>query len=357
MPIIESTERFPLPSRIATRGLILLLIAFCFAAGGCSGWTQAAATGPAVRGLAMAYDTVQQQVMFFGGTTSMGAGGEIAQTWVWNGTAWTQKFPAHSPGPRYKAALASDSVRHRVVLFGGVDGNVELNDTWEWDGNDWTQMHPAHSPPARHHHAMAYDVNHQVVVMFGGYHDPDPADRDDLADTWTWNGTDWTQQMPTNSPPKRDGHAMAYDANIGKAVLFGGAQDVNTLVYLNDTWEWDGMNWTQVNNGSDALGPKVRGNATLAYDDVRQQVILFGGFNFTGTTLTYFNDTFAWNDTLKSWTPLVPATGLLQPTFVGRNEHGMAYDAKTGRKRMVMFGGYTGDPAVLQLDTWERVSP
>ena len=39
----------------------------------------------------------------------------------------------------------------KVVLFGGSpsgQGDV-VGDTWVWDGTQWTEEHPAHSPPAR----------------------------------------------------------------------------------------------------------------------------------------------------------------------------------------------------------------
>ena len=40
-------------------------------------------------------------------------------------------------------------VNQKLVLFGGYDGVNQLADTWSWDGNDWTQVTPVHSPPKR----------------------------------------------------------------------------------------------------------------------------------------------------------------------------------------------------------------
>jgi hypothetical protein len=292
----------------------------------------------------MAYDPAQGQVMFFGGE-ALAAGTELGQTWEWSGSAWIQKFPANHPGPLFKPALACDSSRQRVVLFGGIDGSNESSQTWEWDGTNWSQMNPEHSPPSRHHHAMAYDSKRKVVVLFGGYTSLDPAtgQRDDLADTWEWNGADWTQMHPAHSPQRRDGHAMAYDENRDRIVLFGGAQDVSTLAYYQDTWEWDGTDWTVV---PVACPPPARGGATLAYDQAKQKVLMFGGY--TSQPLLYFNDTYAWDGTV--WQKLKQCIG---PSPVGRSDHAMAYDLH--RQRMVMFGGFTGDsPAVLLGDTWER---
>ena len=60
------------------------------------------------------------------------------------------------------------------------------------------------------------------------------------ADTWTWDGTTWTQQSPATSPPARAGATMEYFD--GQVVLFGG---YNGTSYLNDTWTWDGTTWTE----------------------------------------------------------------------------------------------------------------
>lgn len=63
--------------------------------------------------------------------------------------------------------MAYDSLRGRVVLFGGAITNGALGDTWEWDGTDWTQMATS-GPSRRYGHALAYDSRRQRVVLFGG---------------------------------------------------------------------------------------------------------------------------------------------------------------------------------------------
>ena len=60
----------------------------------------------------------------------------------------------------------------------------------------WTQQHPAVHPPARAGAAMAYDAATGTAVLFGGNN---PGGQ--LGDTWTWDGTTWTQQAPVPSPP------------------------------------------------------------------------------------------------------------------------------------------------------------
>ena len=55
---------------------------------------------------------------------------------------------------------------------------MKLDDTWTWDGTTWTQQHPATSPSARTFASMAYDPATSTAVLFGG--------KGTLADTWTW---------------------------------------------------------------------------------------------------------------------------------------------------------------------------
>jgi hypothetical protein len=149
---------------------------------------------------------------------------------------------AHAPAGVALQAMAYDAAEHDVVLFGGYDGECCLHgDTWTWDGTDWTQRSPAHAPSARYMPTMAYDTSKQRIVLFGGL------DNQDFGDTWTWDGTDWTLRSPAHSPAARHGHAMSADA-AGGVVLFGGA--VLGPTRLGDTWEWNGADWTQRPGGS-----------------------------------------------------------------------------------------------------------
>jgi hypothetical protein len=75
---------------------------------------------------------------------------------------WTQRQDV-GPSKRAGHAMAYDSARARVVLFGGAD----LRDTWEWDGQIWIQVSNI-GPSPRVNHAMAYDAARQRMVLFGG---------------------------------------------------------------------------------------------------------------------------------------------------------------------------------------------
>ena len=75
----------------------------------------------------------------------------------------------------------------RVVVYGGTTGSFILDDTWEWDGNDWNKRYSPANPPQRRDHAMALDSSRSRVVMFGGR----KGWPNDLNDTWEWDGATW----------------------------------------------------------------------------------------------------------------------------------------------------------------------
>jgi hypothetical protein len=241
-------------------------------------WTKKSpVTSPTARlGHAMAYDSVHQQVVLFGGSVN---GTVAADTWVWDGTNWTLKTPASSPTARDYHAMAYDSTREQVVLFGGSDGNISDNpygDTWVWDGTTWTEKSTS-GPPGRYAEAMAYDVLHSQVVLFGGLTHNSYAN-----DTWVWNGTNWTQKSPATSPAARVATSMVDDVVHGEVVLYGGF--CNGCGDYGDTWLWNGTNWTQELT---TPNPPARQLPAMAFDIAHQQAVLFGGFTYTGLNDTW----------------------------------------------------------------------
>src|SRR5262249_6647649 len=90
--------------------------------------------------------------------------------------------------------------------------------------------------------AMAFDSARKRLVVFGGMYEVPAAERRPRVnpvrgDTWKWDGEKW-EQVATDGPSARCVNAMVYDAKRKKIVMFGG-EDTN-LNSLGDTWEWDG---------------------------------------------------------------------------------------------------------------------
>jgi hypothetical protein len=217
-------------------------------------------------------------------------------------------------------------------MFGGVHLNATLGQTWEWDGRVWRELQPSQSPSPRSLASMAYDAARRRMVLFGGY---DSGTSTIRGDTWEWDGVNWTQRSPVTSPPPRSSNAFAFDAQRGRCVLFGG---LDATGLLNDTWEWDGSTWLQ-RTPTNAPSPRLRPG--MAYDSDRAMCVLFGGATQVGGS---FTDTWEWDG--NDWLLRSPAMAPL-----GRTDHGMAYD--TARRRVVLTGGFRNGSPTWFIDTWE----
>jgi len=297
-----------------------------------STWTEAATTGPSADTLvAMAYDQATSSDVLF---TASG------QTWTWNGTAWAQQSPLHAPSPRVRASIGYDVAHGTVVLFGGCPQTpctTYLDDTWTWNGTDWTQQAPTLSPPARGGAAMAWDNAAGRLMLFGGYMGFGVF----FGDTWAWSGTTWTE-LTANfvtvaaGPSPRAFAQMADDEANNSVVLFGGG-DVNGA--LGDTWVWDDSSLPGAEPGhwtlkSPQTSPPARAQGGMAYSPAAGAPVLFGGLDTTS-----FGDTWTWDgaDWVQQSTTGQPAVRSGQAMATGPNG-----DA-------VMFGGAA---ATLLGDTW-----
>jgi uncharacterized protein YegP (UPF0339 family) len=296
-------------------------------------WRQQLSTPhPSVRhGHAMAFDSARGVVVLFGGHNDVG---HLSDTWEYDGEQWQQLSPGNRPSSRSDHAMVYDSARQVVVLFGGSDNYVNFSETWEWNGTNWTQRNPANNPWERCQHVMAYDSAREVTVLFGGWSD---SNHSRLDDTWEYDGVNWAQRTPVNHPLGRWA-AMTYDAARAVVVLFGG--DCGSGCFSGETWEWDGGDWVLQ---TPANHPLARYGHSMAYDSQRALIILFGGYAASGLSL---NDTWEYDG--ANWVQQSPSI-----TPVSRLWHAMAYDAAQGET--ILFGGF--DDVSNMEDTWEYGAP
>jgi uncharacterized protein (TIGR03437 family) len=307
---------------------------------------------PARYGGAMAYDSMHSQTVMFGGNgigqvTMGGLFPYLNDTWLWNGSDWSEATPQAAPAPRSSHAMAYASGLSQLVLFGGVvNSNVGLaRDTWVWNGSNWIEQVSSLGPSERYGHTMAYDSAHNQVVLFGGEGPVEFNECLAFGDTWLWDGAEWSQATPQTSPPARAGHGMAYDSAHGQVVVFGGVGcsgfgDQIMSVVLNDTWVWDGSNWTQA---SPHNAPSPRDSFVMAFDATHGQVVLFGGVGASGV-FDMTNDTWIWDG--SNWTQDSPQT-----SPPAREEYAMSYDST--HSQIVLFGGQLNTSGLpLASDTW-----
>lgn len=255
---------------------------------------------------------------------------------------------AGNPSPRTQARMAWDTPNNVGVLFGGIgpfDGATSLQhdsaETWLWNGSRWLQRFPVTTPPQRAVHSMIYDTTRNRVVMFGGRQSAAEREEDPiyLNDTWVYEDENWKRLDSTENPPVRQFGAMAYDRVRDKVVLYGGnvlAADGVTFTPHDDTWELAGDQWTSVSSD----GPDVA-KPILAYDPTNNQVIM-AGLNATGTaTVMYRYDAAG-----HAWVAITPTA---MPTCV--NDGHMVYREHTGR--LTFFGGICALDTPAPEEVWE----
>jgi len=217
--------------------------------------------------------------------------------WEWDGTTWSEVTADVKPPARMDAGLAYDPARKSLILFGGQNTYSSYyasvyNDTWEWNSTTrkWTQLFPTTMPDARFGHGMVTDTVRNKILLFGGmtqnnsyygypytgiYQDPL------RNDVWEWDGTKstWTNRTPpatSSSPTTREFPVLAYDEGRQKMFLFDGT---SYTMYPGGTsssafWEWDptSTGWVSHDSG-DYLDYNT--SVYVAYDSVRRREVFY----------------------------------------------------------------------------------
>ena len=311
---------------------------------------------PPRRAAVGAFDIERQHFVVFGGASNAdGLFGSTIRLPSAPDDELVDLVPAPtSPGAALRAAMAYDSWRGEIVMFGG-DNIGTLDQTWLWDGSSWRQADPESVPEGRTEAAMTFDGSRGVVVMFGGKKVNGQA----LGDTWEWDGLEWHNIVESDA---RWGAAMAYDPLSHQVVRYGGN---NNGVVQQDTWIYDGANWSLVADGGPSSygGPMVstptgvllfQAGQTVSFDGATWVGEDDGGAAPAGTVaMSYdlatgravvFGDADTWELLDRRWTFPSPRNA---PDV--RRSHAMAYDPRS--RRTFMSGG-SQNGGIYFDETW-----
>ena len=197
---------------------------------------------------AIAFDPATDQLLMFGGLRQSSSGpSESGQTYAWDDVqhAWDLLSPAVSPSPRFGASLVFDAGLDELVLYGGRNSETgDLTDTFTWDGSVWTQVPTLTAPSAREFPTTAWDSISGDVLLFGGR----GSNGGLLNDTWSFDGADWRQLNPAHRPPPTSEATASALGGLNGIIVYGGVVDASGLVSStksNATYLWDGADWTQ----------------------------------------------------------------------------------------------------------------
>jgi hypothetical protein len=260
------------------------------------------AVAPAVIYQQVIYDSHAQKLISFGPET----------TRVYNVATrtWEKTNPAQEPPLfRFWYDLAYDSQSERIILFGGNGDLMQLQDTWayDYDTNTWTAMTPAASPKGRWGHAMAYDAESDRVILWGASEIGRlPMSEEEKETVWAYDyeTNTWTAIESTGGPSYRGYHTMVYHPGTDRIILFGGHSqgDVN---FSDETWAYDynSNTWTQL---TPATHPSGRRLHSMVYDEAADKMVLFGGIAGNWLKEEINDELWIFDPVLDEWNQVTP---------------------------------------------------
>jgi hypothetical protein len=304
--------------------------------------------GPSARAYhAMAYNPTTGKTYVFGGVDPMWKSGGLADLWEWDGSQWAQVAEDKGPTPRLDAALAYDPARKSLILFGGTSwtGMAIPNETWEWNSTtrQWTQLAASGTPNVRWGHAMVADTVRNRILLFGGSNGVGVGPND----LWEWDGATltWTNRTPViaaTAPLGRNYPVMSFDETRAKLVLYDGSRSPASASQSTSAfWDFDVVTagWS-LRDPNDSL--PGTSNAYVVYDSARRRHVFFTDATVNGVVQTWELDTVSATWYVRS----------LGTTPGSRFRSAMVYDS--ARRRAVLFGGtLTSAPGGTADDTWE----
>ncbi len=325
------------------------------------GWVKGPTSGtPPSIDAAFGSDPAKGYSLIFGGyrnttppclpATACPSGG----TYAFNNGTWTNATPSvisstNTPSGRFGAAMTFDVALSAFVLFGGANAmpsglnNPALGDTWLFfpSNQTWTQtcrtcVSGTNAPPARWDAGVAYEPSARAVVVFGGAATTSGTEFQ-RSDTWSFNGTAWTNLTGASAPAGRSSPSMAWDGQTQSIVLFGGFPVGSPT---DKTWAFASGNWSQLNP---TVAPSARAGAPAVTDPVNGSITIFGGCTTDPCSSGSINET--WSFTNGAWYQLAPIS---HPAPSAR-DHEAAFEVDAPEEIVVFGGDVGGAPG---NDTW-----
>lgn len=207
------------------------------------------------------------------------------ETWAFDleTASWKEAQPEEQPteelslGIMFGAPMAYDEESDRLILFGGGAPHKLFSETWAYDYNTdtWEQMHPDTSPSPRAMHALAYDAESDRVILWGGF---TATDEDDIR-IWAYDyNTDTWEALENIDGPQQhwERGGMVYIPELDRMLLFSGFRELEDVLVGPETWYYDynANTWTEVD--TDTSPPQMT-MYSMVYDPSTRKVITFGG--------------------------------------------------------------------------------
>jgi hypothetical protein len=188
---------------------------------------------------------------------------------------------------------------------------------------------------------LVYDDARKTVILYGGY--PNAPEQDPpSAAMWELKAGGWEKLCDPCTPGRRAYHAMAYDPVRDRIVLFSGTDGTATL---DEVWEWNGT-WVEVQQKGASM-PGARRFSSLVYDRPHARMLMIGGE--TGGS----NVADVWSYDAGTWA-LQPA-GSTAPAEIAGTGNTTTYDPARGVLAIPDNRGSNNDELWAWSDGWSQV--
>ena len=201
-------------------------------------WEEIEIEGPGPRYVNQMVSTPNGLVLFGGKNNSNDGFDDL---WSWNGESWTKL--TNGATQRWDHGVAYMAQQNKLIVFGGrqlhrtddIEERIELNDTWIYKDDQWLKV-GGKGPGARSSFGMTYDSLRDRVIIFGGRKNAVL-----MGDTWEFDGDTWIR-VSESGPEARYGQTLSYDNRSNTTHMFGGYGEEGLL---GDHWMWDGEQWVR----------------------------------------------------------------------------------------------------------------
>jgi len=223
------------------------------------------------------FDSLRDRMLIFGGGSKEAVLNDLWSLSLAGSPHWERVMAiGPAPEPRTAASAIYDPINDEMVVFGG--GGIG-NDTWVLGLSGapvWRKLSPlGQIPPARREHTAIFDPGSQRMIIFGG----NTSTRSYDNDVWALSLNEpvtWTQIMvPPPRPLGRSNHVAVGDPQLGRMIVEGGTDGA---IAGWDVWELTlsaEPTWRQLQPAG--LGLLYWADHSGVFDPMARRIVLFGG--------------------------------------------------------------------------------
>ena len=221
-------------------------------------------------------ESVMEQVTSINGHVSFGFAQETSNMWRFryhdgNGNAYIDTSVPVNLNQWINLVIVKDAQNNLVKYY----ANGTLVNSFAWDDTHYGTLQPTLYLGALNAASPYYFKGEldEVRIYNRTLSSTEVSDLFTLTQTSSLNYS-WIQVSPSTVPNALARSGMAYDEISDKVILFGGTPDNSAVI--NETWSYDYQTntWTQV---FPAVAPEARVSPVMTYDPDTGLILLFGG--------------------------------------------------------------------------------